>query len=208
MGKLCIDIETWPLTDVADRFNPDAVKLGNLKDPDKIEAKIEEAREKFIEDATLDARFSRVFAVGYADKDGPKAVMEADPDDDVEKGILIGIWETISAYVNGSVCGWNILGFDLPFIWQRSLILGVRPSTKIQVPLWNNSWLVELQHQWSLDNRAMPRLNDVARALGLGQKIDLGGKLAWQVCQDDPEKCREYTRKDAELTWEISERLL
>ena len=54
-NTLAFDIETWPADDAilakfADptpapsAFDPAAVKTGNLKDPDKIAAKIEEAR--------------------------------------------------------------------------------------------------------------------------------------------------------------------
>lgn len=51
------DIETIPHQDLPDaigQFNPDSVKLGNLKDPEKIKAKIEEERAGHTKRMSLD----------------------------------------------------------------------------------------------------------------------------------------------------------
>tara|TARA_B100000886_G_C20420208_1_gene491193 strand:- start:2105 stop:2788 length:684 start_codon:yes stop_codon:yes gene_type:complete len=69
-----IDIETGPKSDaeimaLAPEFKPENVKVGNLKDPVKIEEKIEAARESHYDDiiakAGLDPRYSNPIAVGY-----------------------------------------------------------------------------------------------------------------------------------------------
>lgn len=91
------DIETAPLPDeeiirVAPTFNPDKVKLGNLKDPDKIEQKIESARDNhyisIIEGAGLDPRYSKPYAIGYI-HDGES--MEMDFSEPTE--LLRRFWE-------------------------------------------------------------------------------------------------------------------
>ena len=71
---IIFDIETAPLRDdviesLIPEFNPDSVKVGNLKDPAKIEEKIEQARDNhlqsYIDKAGLDPRFSIPCAIGY-----------------------------------------------------------------------------------------------------------------------------------------------
>lgn len=71
---LYFDIETGPrspeeIADLAPAFNPDDVKVGNLKDPAKIEEKIEEARQNhlrgYINKAGLHAEYSQPVAIGY-----------------------------------------------------------------------------------------------------------------------------------------------
>ena len=66
--KLFFDIESGPqpdayLSTVLPAFNPEDVKLGNIKDPEKIAAKIEEARcnhfTNFKANAALDAKYGK-----------------------------------------------------------------------------------------------------------------------------------------------------
>ncbi len=45
------DIETEALPDIESMFDPATVKLGNLKDESKIKAKVDDARNSFIEKA-------------------------------------------------------------------------------------------------------------------------------------------------------------
>lgn len=72
--SIIFDIETAPLREdiiesLIPEFDPDSVKVGNLKDPTKIEEKIEQARENhlqsYVNKAGLDARFSIPCAIGY-----------------------------------------------------------------------------------------------------------------------------------------------
>jgi hypothetical protein len=68
------DIETEPLDydnldRLAPKFNPDDVAVGNLKDPEKIRAKIETAEanhiKKIQDGAGLQAHYSKPIAIGY-----------------------------------------------------------------------------------------------------------------------------------------------
>jgi hypothetical protein len=68
------DIETEPksielIKAQAPAFKPENVKVGNLKDQDKIDAKIEDARQNHInsivDKAGLDPRYSNPCAIGY-----------------------------------------------------------------------------------------------------------------------------------------------
>ena len=90
MSNLILDIETGGAADAASLFNPDDVKLGNVKDPSKVEAKIEEAREAFVKKAALNAETGEILAVGILDGDKELILVGQ------EKEILEATWGKIS----------------------------------------------------------------------------------------------------------------
>ena len=78
MANVFFDIETGPpppteLALVLPPFDPDAVKAGNLKDPEKVAVKIKEAEtshgREFTEKAGLDPLTGRVLAVGLMSRE-------------------------------------------------------------------------------------------------------------------------------------------
>ena len=90
------DIETEPLSydeieQLAPKFNPDDVAVGNLKDPDKIRAKIESAEanhiKKIQDGAGLHAHFSKPIAIGYKIDD------KVELDFSEPKELLTRFWE-------------------------------------------------------------------------------------------------------------------
>ena len=73
MNTIIYDIETGPLPEadlaaLLPPFDPTDIKTGNLKDPEKIAAKLAEAemnhRRNFFEQAALDPLTGRVVAIG------------------------------------------------------------------------------------------------------------------------------------------------
>ena len=99
-----VDIETAPKSDaeimaLAPEFKPENVKVGNLKDPAKIEEKIEAARESHYDDiigkAALHAKFSNPVAIGYIHHDGSIEMDFGEP-----KKLIERFWE-----VTGNVWG-------------------------------------------------------------------------------------------------------
>ena len=99
-----VDIETAPKSDaeimaLAPQFNADKVKVGNLKDPAKIEEKIETARESHYDDiidkAALYAKYSNPVAIGYIHHDGNIEMDFGEP-----KKLIERFWE-VSGHVWG-----------------------------------------------------------------------------------------------------------
>ena len=64
---LGVDIETGPTKNALSYFSRKDVKLGNLKDPNKIEAKLAEAEDEFLDKAALSPITGKVLAVGLTD---------------------------------------------------------------------------------------------------------------------------------------------
>lgn len=82
------DIETQPkdmeqIEDIAPEFDPDNVKLGNIKDYEKIQAKINDARDNHIsslrDKAGLHAHYSDPIAIGYIHEDGTEQLDFSEP---------------------------------------------------------------------------------------------------------------------------------
>jgi len=146
-NRLALDIETAGDPEAARLLPPPDVKTGNLKDPAKIQEKIAEAIREQGQRLALDPHFGRVIAVGLAWHDAQNGTMSEirmlgrgrGPDNDClsdaprvllypnEADLLRGLWATLAeedayATFNGAL-------FDLPYLYRRSMLLGVDPLT-------------------------------------------------------------------------------
>lgn len=232
MKTLIFDLETWPNDQEIEEwmppvesFDPNTVRYGNIKDADKIAAKIESAREKhdgdahaeqdaFRDKATLRPHLCRIFAVGYGegsvtdDKFHYSFQSALAPDDKAETTIIEGCWDMIEGA--SVTANWNLFGFDLPLLIHRSRILGVRVPAWIRTPLYRNDRLIDLMDTWNL-NRAMSipsKLDDAARILGVEGKLQLpDGQLPWQNANEGGEEWMKYLHQDIVTTWEVGKRI-
>ena len=147
-------------------FDPATVKTGNMKDAEKIRAKIETAREKFETDkaavaenietakaeawqefkdkAALSPLTGRVLAIGLTgDMYKPDECSIKFVRDGVkpvsEKELIETFLELADAVLSdgGSLVGHNIIGFDLPFLLRRGLKFGIKPPKTITTALGN-----------------------------------------------------------------------
>lgn len=133
LERLFFDIET-----VADYeailMLPDPTPPKNYKDPEKIEAWVEEKRVQNIEKAALDPHTGRIVALGWASRptNDPATFIartDGDPDEEKEKELLTRFWDLLH-YTEGRNVGWNNIRFDLPYLIIRSFALQVpKPET-------------------------------------------------------------------------------
>lgn len=152
---LAFDIETMPIADirsVIDPFDPSSVKLGNIKD-EKLKAdKLNSERVKYYDNkldrAALSPITGRVLAIGYmfnSKTDSFEMIFAKEESDEPE--LLKTFWDLVEAEIlkpskHFDLTGWNIFGFDLPFLIKRSW------KYKIKVPeLLFQSW--EARPYWS-----------------------------------------------------------
>ena len=151
MHTICFDIETGPLPEaelasMVPAFDPAEVKTGNLKDPDKVAAKIAEAeanhRREFIERAALDPLTGRVLAIGLLNWDTGEFRVIAHED---EAAMLREFWETCRGEMGrlNEMIGFNSRAFDLPFLIRRSF------KHRVPVPFgirrgryWGTRWWI------------------------------------------------------------------
>lgn len=214
-STILFDVETGPLPEselaaLLPPFDPAEVKVGNLKDPEKIAAKIAEAeanhKRDFIENAALDPLTGRVVAIGMLRHDTRDFVAVGHED---EARTLAEFWSVLRAeIVRGSnLVGFNTFQFDLPFLLRRSW------KHRVPVPLglrrgryWSEH-LGDLREIWQLGDRmAKGSLDSIAKHLGVGEKTGEGKDFA-RLWREDRAKAMSYLRNDLELTAKIAEAL-
>ena len=203
-NTIFFDIETEPLPldqikAVFGEFDPESVKLGNLKDPDKIAAKLEERRKSYdadlVEGAAVDPMKAKVLAVGLMYPDDTYTLMEADTLDD-ERRLLQDFWVvwTRSRVRSMQFAGWAAHKFDLPFLLTRSWWQGVKlpdgfaPCTASGYRTFPGC--IDLETEWVGNPRDRLKLDYVSRFLGLSGKR-MAGKDFWKYWREGGDKKEE-----------------
>lgn len=182
------------------RLKPEFKANRTLKDPDKITADLAAKEQAWKDDAALDAKYGMVLCIGLLDDEGVEFLTGPEPN------ILKAFW---AIFEDGPrMVGFNIKGWDLPFLCQRSWILG------IQVPqdLWNGRYwnlrFVDVLEQWCcFSNRFEGNsLAAVAKATGVGEKTG-DGKDFSKLYSENRQAALDYCGLDLELTAKIASRL-
>ena len=243
---IIFDIETGPLEEeiVLSRvkpfeppappepFDPSDVKLGNMKDQAKIDAKIEaerkrrekeiadhdreverarqEWRDKAMADAPLSAVTGRLLAIGYYATESGKTVLDIDDD---EAAMLGRFWHKYhECRIQGrKMVGHNIFLFDVPFLIRRSWMLGVAmPDGLVDRRNYlDDRTFADTRRIWQLgDRQARSSLDLVSRSLGLDGKLeDVDGSQFAELLSTDRETAEKYLRRDVEISTAVAQRL-
>lgn len=202
------DIETGPLPrtelEKLHPFDPESVKFGNTKDPEKRQVKLVEAQVNHLKDledkGALSPLTGVVLAIGILTKDEDPVILTGE-----EPDILAEFWQRFHAS-NDYWVGFNSHSFDLPFVvkrsWKHSLhVHGVRKGR-----YWNDRF-IDLRDDWQMgDRQAKGSLDAIARHLGIEGKNGQGKDFA-RMFQLNPEKAIDYLKNDLRMTQEIHERM-
>lgn len=216
---IVFDIETGPLPDeILDQlippFDPDAVKLGNLKDPAKIAEKIAEAERNHVTDFKAKAALSpisgQVLAIGYLEsKDDAEPTMEAYEHEEV---MLEDFWLQFSACAKRPVkmIGHNILGFDLPFLVRRSFVHGVTVPAAVMDQsrrYWHKCFIDTMKYWACGEYQTFIGLDRLSAVLGcVGRKNGNGADFA-ELLKSDRGAALAYLENDLRVQLECAQRL-
>tara|TARA_Y100000401_G_C8319273_1_gene224289 strand:- start:201 stop:863 length:663 start_codon:yes stop_codon:yes gene_type:complete len=204
---IIFDIETGPLPE-EDLYKsmPRFTAPSNWVDAKKIEAKIQEQEEKWFSRAPLDARTGEVVAIGIAD--GKKTyILDANSASEFE--ILESFWARVTE--SGPTKRWigfNIKGFDLPFLFRRSLFYGISPNVQLRHARYWDDRFIDLLDVWSCGNRDQTiSLSNLSLFFGNKPKPESGFKFhKW--LKTDPAIAAEYLINDLSLTANAAEKML
>ena len=220
MNHLYFDIETIPAQ------SPDvhAVIAGNVKPPatmkkaETIAAWEANDKAQAVQDAiaktSLDGTYGHICCIGFAVNDmAPDSTSLTSYSPDNEAAILRDFFAAVNDLTRHDhypvcVVGHNIVGFDIRFIWQRAIILGVR------VP----GWLPRDPKPWGIDaldtmtafagQRGSISMDRLCAALGLDGKDDIDGSMIGQLwAEGRHEEIARYCRDDVERTRSIHKRM-
>lgn len=217
-----LDIETvptqlpWARIDLAAAVKPPAT----LKKPDSIAAweasERSAAEQEAIERTSFDGGLGQIVVIGWAVDDGePLSVQVDDLTPESERRMLerwVGAMRTAYAGTSGSrptIVGHNCIAFDLPFLWKRAIVHGVR------LPLWfprdPKPWgdsVFDTMTQWS-GVRERVSLDRLCKILGVpGKGTGPTGADVWPMVQrGEIEAVAEYCRDDVVRTRAVYRRM-
>lgn len=155
---------------------------------------------------SLNGSYGQIFCIGYL-KD--PLMKTADIIKGEEKEILKDFWEIAkdcSLFV-----GHNVMDFDLPFIYKRSIVHKIRPSLNLSFARYRSSPIFDTMREWEKWN-TMSRISmdDLAKILGLpSSKTYMDGSQVYEYWQKGKAKeIYEYCQADVEVNKKIYDRMM
>jgi predicted PolB exonuclease-like 3'-5' exonuclease len=141
------DIETIPNESLLEFLPEPELALGNTKDPEKIEGKRQEAKNKQIEKMALNPYYGRMcsYSIHGEDKSEFKVIDEISDAAEIE--LINHALENLTIATPGNpniVVTWNGYYFDIPYIYKRAALLRV-PLPNFCPPM--NYWLRRYSHE-------------------------------------------------------------
>lgn len=123
---IIVDVETVGRAD-AEKLLEEVEAAKNLKDPDKIKADIAEKEIERLSKLALDHNLNRIVALTMMEPCGTVSTQICQNEKDERRALLV-FWATQSRLRMDRptpLIGYNIRGFDLPTLMQRTRILGL-----------------------------------------------------------------------------------
>lgn len=206
MRKLFLDIETLPA------HEKDHQILRNLFDKKNKEFD-QEKFDDFMQKTNFDGAFGQILCIGYAvDDEAPKNFYN----ENNEKETLRQFWELVSAisveprnmqYPDYGVqfIGHNVMDFDLRFIYQRSIVLGIKPSYDINFARYRSYPIYDTMKEWTKWSNSSVGLEYLALALDIPSPKDGidGSQVAEFYKNGKINDILEYCKRDVETTREV-----
>jgi len=214
-----LDIETIPSPKEGFRESLVVPMPGNIKKLETIAKWEEEEKpallEKAYTDTSMDGCYGEIIAIGWAFDDQPvvnvayRTLSGPFTESDILKSFFTNL---ITNCIAPTFVTHNGDKFDLPFIYHRSVILGVRPPDFFPRPLsikpWGNQ-TADIQLMWAGMKGRWVSQDNMAKAMGLEGKKDMDGSMVWDAVQaGEEQKVAEYCKDDVETLRKIYKRLM
>lgn len=210
MDYLYFDIETIPAqTDGARKALVEACKApANLKDPAKIEAALAAKRAEVVAKSSFDGLAGHVCTIAWDGPDGGGIAHATDIAQ--ERGVLEAFFRAIPYQARLVLVGHNVLGFDIPFLNRRALVLGVKLPQPACWPRNPRPWDKGAQDTMQmLGGQDFVSLDRACRAFGIPGKDGFDGSQVAQAWADgEHERIMEYAADDVRRTKAVHERFL
>jgi 3'-5' exonuclease len=211
--KLYLDIETLPAHEDSHAALKSICAKKELKNVKKIDF------EEYLLGTSFDGAFGRILCIAYAIDNEPVQVLSAE-DAGGEKGVLKNFWEIVkniskppynTQYPDYGVCfiGHNVMDFDLRFIYQRSIINGVKPAYDLNFARYRSYPIFDTMKEWVKWANASVGLESLCLALGIPTPKDgIDGSEVWKFYQKGKVKeILEYCKRDVEATRAIYKKM-
>jgi DNA polymerase elongation subunit (family B) len=227
-----LDIETLTLADFRERVGPQLerqMRLGNMR---------VEQQQRYLED--IAAEEERCYALGALSATsgrvlslavhvgpipglefpglGPEVSehafgIDTDGFEQPEKRALLDFLALMKDFDCDcdELVGHNVIGFDLPFIFQRCLVHGIEARPFVNLAEYNVRGVFDTMHHWWLGAKRHVSLDDVAWALGIesSKTAEVEGSKVFDLYQAGKlDQIREYNLNDVRVTRKVYERMV
>jgi DNA polymerase elongation subunit (family B) len=157
------------------------------------------------EKGALDAMSGRVVCIGMLIDDG-QIVTEITLADKDERQLITEFWRTVAP--SDVLVGHNVLEFDVRFLRQRSWILGIQPSRKVDTRKFYSGDVIDTLQLWTnWGNKKGVTLDALGVALGCGGKTGNGSNVAQWWAERDIDSIKTYCQEDVRLAYRVFCRL-
>lgn len=221
MPNLFIDIETCPAQDPAVKAAILATMQppGNISKAETIELWHIEKKPALAEEVwrktSFDGSCGHICVIGVAvDDEPPIALCAGGRWVEDERTVLGQLFDLIDSEcdkhpnVRPTFIGHNVIDFDLRFIFQRAVILGIEPSRHIPFSArpWDDA-VYDTMTRWA-GTKDRIKLDKLAKALGLAGKGDIDGSMVWDyVNAGRIQEVAEYCCDDVSMTRDVWRRM-
>jgi hypothetical protein len=217
--NLYLDIETLPTSDAAmiKAISETVTVPGNYKKPETIAEWEREQKPALVKEAiaktSFDGAFGHVCAIGWAFDDEEPTVELAHPDnEDTLLSVFISSvnkWIGPNYFIAPTIVGHNVVNFDIRFLWQRAIVLGVRMPQwfpRDPKPWSNEAFDTMTAFAGARNTIGMERL---CLALGMEGKGEIDGSMIADLwARGELEKVRAYCAADVARTRAIHRRMM
>lgn len=216
--NIYFDIETIPTQsdNIKNYIQSNLTAPANYKKPEAISTWIEENKEPAYRKTALNGGFGQIVCIGYAINDGDVKVIHFDNWASSEKQILQSFFNGLiecyrpSSDITPHFIGHNIENFDLRFIYQRAIVLGVKPPAFLPLnsKSYNNMYIFDTMTEWA-GKRNYVSLNEICLSLGIPPKGDeIDGSKVWDFVQNgNLKQVADYCADDVEKVRAIHKRI-
>ncbi|HEX9630107.1 MAG TPA: ribonuclease H-like domain-containing protein [Pyrinomonadaceae bacterium] len=226
-----MDIETLTLPDFRERIGPQLerlMKLGNmrLEQQQRYLEDIAAEEERCYQLGSLSATSGRVLSIAVhrgpipgldfgVEQPQSEHVFGIDEDgfEQDEKKSLLAFLEFMKDFDcdTDELVGHNLIGFDLPFIFQRCLVHCISAKPLVDLSEFRVRGVFDTMHHWWLGAKRFVSLDDVAWALGIesSKTATAEGSKVFDLYQADKlAEIREYNLNDVRVTRKVYERMV
>lgn len=218
MSIIALDIETARNDATIPLLPEPECTDSRIKDKDKIAAHIEAKRAEQLERMALDPLTGRVIcyaAVRAEDEKGGYVMADA-MTDEAETALIESVFASVLAADGARIVTYNGIGFDIPYIYRRAMLLGIDVRGLGAPPLtaWTKRYATDrhydLMQVWSgWNSQQYAKLDTLARfATGASKKdIDVTTFPALMATNDGRRLIGEYCEQDTRLTLALWRRM-
>lgn len=231
MTNIYLDLESIPcqLAGSKEEFSAKVKAPGQYKKQDSIDAWLAENREAEADAqwrrTSFDGGLGHIAVIGFSIDDGDPVALYSENYASDEKTVIRSFYDAINDAVEKDLrggysakqsvrfVGHNVSSFDLRFLFQRSVVLGIKPPSCIpfKAKPWEDS-IFDTMSEWAgFGNKvALSKLVDVLglqeKGAEIGEEID--GSMVWDFVKDGKIKqVAEYCKGDVIRTREAYKKL-